>query len=70
MEIEILKKHIKSINDCCDYILKASQRELSISGNMYEVNKFLANIESIKGSAAICEMSLERLEDGNQEVEE
>lgn len=67
MEIEILKKNIKLINNCCDYILKASQRELSISGNMYEVNMFLANIESIKASAAICKMALERLEDGNQD---
>lgn len=67
METEILKKHIKLINNCCDYILKASQRELSISGNMYEVNMFLAKIESIKASAAICEMAIERLEDGNQD---
>lgn len=63
MELEILKKNIQDILIFADDLQQIHSKKLNISGTMQEVANYIGTLKSIKASAEICRIALERFED-------
>lgn len=70
METEILKKNVDDIIAYCDDVIEFCKNDMYISGTVEAVNAYLAKLSNIRSSAIVCKHAIERLEDGNQRIEE
>lgn len=70
METEILKKNVDDIIAYCDDAIELRNNDMYIFGKVEAVNTYLAKLFNIRSSAMVCKHAIERLEDGNQRIEE
>lgn len=70
METEILRKNIEDIIAYCDDVFDICKDDMHISGTVEAVNAYLTKLSNIRISANVCKLAIERLEDGNQRIEE
>lgn len=64
MEIEILKRNVNDLNAAVDRMyLYAQSEEISLSGNLFQINNFLAALSEVKACGNICKLAIERLEE-------
>ena len=70
METEILKKNVDDIIAYCDDVFEIFKDDMYISGTVEAVSAYLTKLSNIRISAEVCKLAIERLEDGNQRIEE